>query len=207
MKNPFDKVLNWYFSKNSLPYWCIFLIDCAIVMFSGFLVFWIFNDAESVFENTLQILNTMLCFVLLCIPGFRIFHTYSGFMRYSSFVDLMRVVYGNLVSLALVLVAQFAIDHLPRDYFIHFNTTSLCLILIISTLLMWALRVFVKTLYDVAFSNTRAVRVLIYGARWCRSGQEYPGSASEEICGQGIHHPLQECQAPADHGRKRLFCR
>ena len=29
---------------------------------------------------------------------------------------------------------------------------------------MWALRVFVKTLYDVAFSNTRAVRVLIYGA-------------------------------------------
>ena len=164
MKNPFDKVLNWYFSKNSLPYWCIFLIDCAIVMFSGFLVFWIFNDAESVFENTLQILNTMLCFVLLCIPGFRIFHTYSGFMRYSSFLDLMRVVYGNLVSLALVLVAQFAIDHLPRDYFIHFNTTSLCLILIISTLLMWALRVFVKTLYDVAFSNTRAVRVLIYGA-------------------------------------------
>ena len=29
---------------------------------------------------------------------------------------------------------------------------------------MWALRVFVKTLYDVAFSNSRAMRVLIYGA-------------------------------------------
>ena len=164
MKSPFDKLLNWYFSKNSLPYWCIFLIDCAIVMLSGFLVFWIFNDAETVFENTLQIINTMLCFVLLCIPGFRIFHTYSGFMRYSSFVDLMRVVYGNAVTLVLVLVAQLFMDQLPRDYFVHFNTTSLCLILIISTLLMWALRVFVKTLYDVAFSNTRAKRVLIYGA-------------------------------------------
>ena len=164
MRSPFDKLLNWYFSKNSLPYWCIFLIDCAIVMLSGFLVFWIFNDAETVFENTLQIINTMLCFVLLCIPGFRIFHTYSGFMRYSSFVDLMRVVYGNAVTLVLVLVAQLFMDQLPRDYFVHFNTTSLCLILIISTLLMWALRVFVKTLYDVAFSNTRAKRVLIYGA-------------------------------------------
>ena len=164
MRNPFDKILNWYFSKNSLPYWCIFLIDCAIVMFSGFLVFWIFSDATTVFENTLQIINTMMCFVLLCIPGFRLFHTYSGFMRYSSFVDLMRVVYGNAVSLILVLLAQFGMDHLPRDYFVHFNTTSLCLILIISTLLMWALRVFVKTLYDVAFSNTRAKRVLIYGA-------------------------------------------
>jgi FlaA1/EpsC-like NDP-sugar epimerase len=85
-------------------------------------------------------------------------------MRYSSFVDLMRVVYGNLVSLGLVLVADFGMDFLPNDLFVHFNTTSIFLIFIIATLLMWALRIFVKTLYDVAFSNTRAVRVLIYGA-------------------------------------------
>ena len=164
MRNPLDKILNWYFSKNSLPYWCIFLIDCAIVMASGFLVYWIFNDAETVYENTLRVICTMLCFILLSIPGFRIFHTYSGFMRYSSFVDLMRVVYGNLVSLGLVLLAQLGMDHFPSSLFVHFNTTSIFLIFIIATLLMWALRVFVKTLYDVAFSNTRAVRVLIYGA-------------------------------------------
>ena len=164
MRNPIDKILNWYFTKNSLPYWCIFLIDCGIVTFSGFMVYWIFNKTDTLYENTLQVLNTMVCFSLLSIPGFRIFHTYSGFMRYSSFVDLMRVVYGNLVSLGLVLLAQYGMDFLPRELFVHFNTTSICLIYIIATLLMWALRVFVKTLYDVAFSNTRAVRVLIYGA-------------------------------------------
>ena len=164
MKNPFDKILNWYFTKNSLPYWCIFLIDCAIVMASGFLVYWIFNDTNTVYEHTIQLINTMLCFILLCIPGFRIFHTYSGFMRYSSFGDLMRVVYGNVLSLVLVLLAQYGMDHLPREYFVHLNTTSICLTFLIATLLMWALRVFVKTLYDVAFSNTRALRVLIYGA-------------------------------------------
>ena len=164
MRSAFDKILNWYFTKNSLPYWCIFLIDCAIVISSGFLVYWIFNDAETLFENTLQVLNTMICFALLCIPGFRLFHTYSGFMRYSSFVDLMRVVYGNIVSLVIVLVAQYGMDYLPRELFVHFNTTSICLIFILATLLMWALRIFVKTLYDVAFSNSRAMRVLIYGA-------------------------------------------
>ena len=164
MRNPFDKILNWYFTKNSLPYWCIFLIDCGIVTFSGFMVYWIFNKTDTLYENTLQVLNTMVCFSLLSIPGFRIFHTYSGFMRYSSFVDLMRVVYGNLVNLGLVLLAQYGMDFLPRELFVHFNTTSICLIYILATLLMWALRVFVKTLYDVAFSNTRAVRVLIYGA-------------------------------------------
>ena len=164
MKNPFDKILNWYFTKNSLPYWSILLIDCFIIFCSGFLTYWIFNSASVLFENTLKVLSTLSCFVLLSIPGFRIFHTYSGFMRYASFVDLMRVVYGNLVSLGLVLLADFGMDFLPNNLFAHFNTTSIFLIYLFATLLMWALRIFVKTLYDVAFSNTRAVRVLIYGA-------------------------------------------
>ena len=164
MKNPFDKILNWYFTKNSLPYWSILLIDCFIIICSGFMTYWIFNSASVLFENTLKVLNTLICFVILSLPGFRIFHTYSGFMRYASFVDLMRVVYGNLVSLGLVLIADFGMDFLPNDLFAHYNTTSIFLVFIIATLLMWALRIFVKTLYDVAFSNTRAVRVLIYGA-------------------------------------------
>jgi len=164
MKNPFDKILNWYFTKNSLPYWCIFLIDCAIVMFSGVMTYWMFRDAQTLYENTLQVFDTVLIFALLSIPGFRLFHTYSGFMRYSSFVDLMRVVYGNLVNLVVVLLADYGMAYLPHDYFVHFNTTSIFLLFIIATLLMWTLRVFVKTLYDVAFSNVRAIRILIYGA-------------------------------------------
>ena len=164
MRNPFDKIINWYFTKNSLPYWSILLIDCAIVMFSGVLTYWIFNDAVTLFDNTLQVINTMLLFVLLSIPGFRIFHTYSGFMRYSSFCDLMRVAYCNGVTLVLAWIAEYYMHYLPGNYFAHFNTTSIFLIFIIATLLMWALRIFVKTLYDVAFSNTRAMRILIYGA-------------------------------------------
>ena len=164
MKNPFDKILNWYFSKNSLPYWCIFMIDCAMVMFSGVMTYWMFHDAVTLFENTLQVINTLLIFVILSIPGFRLFHTYSGFMRYSSFVDLMRVVYCNGMTLVLALIAEYGLDLLPSEWFAHFNTTSIVLLFIIATLLMWALRVFVKTLYDVAFSNTRAIRIMIYGA-------------------------------------------
>ena len=155
--------MNWYFSKNALPYWCIFLIDCGIVMVSGMLVYVIFNDAATLLENALQVNNTLLIFTLLSVVGFRLFHTYSGFMRYSSFVDLMRVVYGNALSLVLALLAQYGMGSLPGHLFAHFNTTSVCLLFLLSTLLMWALRIFVKTLYDVAFSNERAVRVLIYG--------------------------------------------
>ena len=164
MRTPFDKLLHWYFSKNSLPYWSIFLIDCGILVVSGFLVYFIFNNVLLMLENAFPLLNTMFLMVLLSIPGCRIFHTYSGFMRYSSFVDLMRVVYANAVTLGLVLIMEFFFERLPSELFYTFNTTNSVLILIVATLGMWALRVFVKTLYDVAFSNTRATRVLIYGA-------------------------------------------
>lgn len=167
MNKPFDKALNWYFSKNSLPYWCIFLIDCAIVMASGALVYLVFHSISNAFDNTFKIFATMSAIALLSIPGFRLFHTYSGFMRYSSFVDLMRVVYGNLVTLGITLVIKLAINPIHgeyEEYFVDFRVVHLILIFLVSTLLMWALRVFVKTLYDVAFSNSRAMRVLIYGA-------------------------------------------
>ena len=108
-------------------------------------------------------MNTMLIFTVVSVIGFRIFHTYSGFMRYASFIDLMRVTYGNIVNVALALVADIFIDTLPLRLFVHFNTTRIFLIYVVATLLMWGLRIFVKTLYDVAFSNSRALRVLIYG--------------------------------------------
>ena len=163
MKNPFDKILNWYFTKNSLPYWSILMIDCFIIIFSGLVTYWIFNSASIVLENGFRVMNTLICFVLLSLPGFKLFHTYSGFMRFSSFVDLMRVVYGNLVSLGIVAIVDILLNRYYNEWFVNFSTTSIFLIYLVSTLLMWALRVVVKTLYDVAFSNSRAIRVLIYG--------------------------------------------
>lgn len=164
MRNPFKKALSWYFSKKSLPYWSILLIDSFIIVCSGMATYWIFNDAISLFENTHRVLNSLACFILLSIPGFRIFHTYSGFMRYADFGDLMRVVYSNLLSLVFVLIVDQLLNLFSLDWFVDFNTVSIIAIFGVATLLMWALRIFVKTLYDVAFSNASAIRVLIYGA-------------------------------------------
>ena len=164
MKRLFDKILNWYFTKNSLPYWSILLIDCLIIVFSAMSIYWLFHQADLLAENFPKVLLTSCIFVLLSFPGFRIFHTYSGFMRFSSFVDLMRVTYCNLVSLVLVLICMWGEKLLPMQWFMHFTTKQIVLIFVISTLLMWALRIFVKTLYDQALSNTKAERALIYGA-------------------------------------------
>jgi FlaA1/EpsC-like NDP-sugar epimerase len=164
MRNLLDKILNWYFSKNALPYWCILMIDCASVMVSGVLTYWLFNSTQTLYDNTFRVFATMVGMVILSLPGFLLFHTYSGFMRFAGFVDLMRVVNGNLVSLVLVGLVQYAVPLLPHEWFVSFRLSAVFLIYLLATLMMWASRIFVKTLYDVAFSNTRAIRILIYGA-------------------------------------------
>ena len=159
-----NRLFNWYFTKNSLPYWMIFLLDCLIIMASGMLVYWIFNRATALLDNFWKVVNTLMFFIALSLVGFRLFHTYTGIMRFSSFVDLVRVIYSNALSLALVLFVEFIIGYLPGDYFAYFNTTSIVLIYILATLMMWVLRVLAKTIYDVTTSDKRALRVLIYGA-------------------------------------------
>ena len=158
-----NRLFNWYFTKNSLPYWVIFLLDCGILMVSGMMVYWVFNRIGLI-EDFWKVLNTLILYILLSLVGFRMFHTYTGIMRYSSFVDLVRVIYSNGVSLILVLLADYFTDYLPGAHFVHFTTTQICLIYLMATLLMWLTRVMAKTIYDVTTSDKRALRVFIYGA-------------------------------------------
>ncbi len=158
-----NRLFNWYFTKNSLPYWVIFLLDCGILMVSGMMVYWVFNRIGLI-EDFWKVVDTLILYILLSLVGFRMFHTYTGIMRYSSFVDLVRVIYSNGVSLILVLLANYFTDYLPGAQFVHFTTTQICLIYLMATLLMWLTRVMAKTIYDVTTSDKRALRVLIYGA-------------------------------------------
>ena len=127
------------------------------------MVYWVFNRIGLI-EDFWKVLNTLILYILLSLVGFRLFHTYTGIMRYSSFVDLVRVIYSNGISLILVLLADYFTDYLPGAHFVHFTTTQICLIYFMATLLMWLTRVMAKTIYDVTTSDKRALRVLIYGA-------------------------------------------
>jgi len=165
MLNYIHRLLRWYLSKNALPYWCIFLMDLAIIFVSGFLVYWIFHKTGVTFDNRFLLLNTLAGFSLISVVGFRLFHTYSGIMRFSSFVDLLHVLYCNSLSAILAVVADnFLMEYLPAHLFVNFTTTQICLTFILATALMWGVRVIVKSINDVVFADKRAMRVLIYGA-------------------------------------------
>ena len=159
----FSRLSTWYFSKKSLPYWGIILLDCCLILFSGLLVYALNNGVLS----TLDILGHLLVTLLVClIPylvGFRLFHTYSGIIRYSSFVDLQKVGFAVLFGLICVVVFQALTDFSP--YLVYIRKRDLILSALLAMSLMWMMRVFVKFFYVSTFRVAKAERAFIYGVK------------------------------------------
>ena len=159
------RLLNWYFSKKSLPFWCLFLADSLIVLFSGLFTYWAYNRTLVMFNHRFAVLYTTLLYVIISWIGAKMFKTYLGVVRYSSFVDLMKVAYANIVSMVIAVTASLLLEHLDIKALCGLSQTETVITFFMATLLMWAMRVVVKTLHDVTHTETLPLtRVLIYGA-------------------------------------------
>ena len=158
------RTIRWYFTKNALPYWCMLLMDSCIFVASGLLIYWILHRTLGIFENRIEVLYSLLVYMLVSWIGARLFHTYQGVIRYSSFVDLMHLAYANLLSLVISLVLSEVFEYYQIALFAGLNQTEILITFFIATLAMWAVRILVKTVFDVVSSDERARRVLIYGA-------------------------------------------
>ena len=162
--NPFKKIISWYFSKNSLPYWCLLMVDCFVVFFSTIFTFWMFEKSQELFDQRIDVLYTALFYALLSCIGAKVFSTYSGVVRYSSFVDLLQVAYANTLNVVIAILLSEVLQRFGITDIAALTQTQTFVAFVLATLLMWGIRVMVKTLYDLALSNTRTMRVLIYGA-------------------------------------------
>ena len=131
------KVSNWYFSKRMLPYWVILLVDAAIVFGASAFTYWVSHDERVVYENRFPLLYTALLYALISWIGARIFRTYSGVLRYSSFVDLLKLTYANMVSLALALACCLVLRWQGIETFAILSPVNTIMAFLIATLLMW----------------------------------------------------------------------
>ena len=160
----FKRISNWYFSKRVLPYWVILLADTAIVFASAVFTFWVTSNSQVTFEHHTDVFLSALAYGILSWIGARIFRTYSGVLRYSSFVDLLKVSYANLCSLALAICVYLLAQWQGVAWLGAISVPKTIVTFLLSTLLMLGLRIMVKLLFDVANADAKAIRVLIYGA-------------------------------------------
>ena len=163
-KDLFWRVSNWYFSKKVLPYWVIILVDTAMVFLSCMFAFWVINKSQITFDHHVELLLASAFYAVLSWAGFRIFKTYSGILRYSSFVDLLKVVYANSVNLALSLLCCLLFKWQEVPYLSLLTPGNILLSFLLATLAMWAFRIVVKLMFDIANASSNAMRTLVYGA-------------------------------------------
>lgn len=164
MKN-FRKFTDWYFSRKSLPYWCIFWIDCAVIFISYVFIYQQINSGAKALGIFGQLSMFFAIFTLFHAIGFRIFHTYDGILRYSSFIDLQRVFYA--VTFGAVLSAITKNMLLSTHFFpgVEIEYRNIVLGALISTLVLWAIRVIAKTIFDVSLSDYNIKHAFIYGVK------------------------------------------
>ena len=173
MNKIFSKLLDWYFTKKALPFWAVLLFDCLICFISGLFVYWLRYEASYVLSHFGGIAETICIYMVFNLIGFRIFHTYAGVVRYSSFVDLRRIAYAMILSCFIAEVMHYPLyflflhikDSLHKVVFYPLAGRYILLMYVIALILMWAWRVLVKTIFDVSYQRDKSMRTLVYGVR------------------------------------------
>ena len=164
MKN-FRKLTDWYFSKKSLPYWCIFWIDCAVIYLSYLFIYQQINSGAQALGIFGQLSAVFAIFTMFHAIGFRMFHTYDGILRYSSFVDLQKVFYAVTVGAVLSVLTKNMLLNTQLFPRVEIQYRNIILGSLISILILWAIRVITKTVFDVSLADYNIKNAFIYGVK------------------------------------------
>ena len=102
--------------------------------------------------------------LVFALVGFRVFKTYSGIIRYSSFVDLQRVGLAMLLSLVIAEVMHYVIYSWDIK-FVRFQGRQIAVMYLVATIGLVVFRILVKAIYDAYLNPNRRIRTLIYGVK------------------------------------------
>ena len=147
-----------------MPYWCVMAADCAIVVFSLFAAHMINRGLDATARHFGSLLFASVIYLICYLIAFRVFKTYHSVVRYSSFVDLRRVAFSVLLGSALVEVVRL-LFHADSYFQESIGLRDLAIGSIIAILLMWVMRIAIKTIYDTISISEGAPRSMVFGTR------------------------------------------
>ncbi|MBD5316418.1 MAG: polysaccharide biosynthesis protein [Bacteroides sp.] len=160
---PFEKLTSWYFSRRALPYWSVLFIDVMVLLACGLIAFAVEHGTLFTLTHFFPLLGTECVYIVLYLVGFRLFHTYSGVIRFSSFIDLWRIGLAISVGVCLALICE---QFLGFDRFlVPLTPADLLLQAVMAAAVMWTVRIWVKTLYEDTLKRNRSHRALVYGVQ------------------------------------------
>ncbi|MBQ3805017.1 MAG: polysaccharide biosynthesis protein [Prevotella sp.] len=159
-----NNITQWYFSKKALPYWCVLVLDSAIVLFFYIVSFYCILGGNAIAHNFWPKVTYLSLLVLpIYLIFFRLFHTYSNIIRFSTFIDLRNVLAADVLAGCCVIVLRASAFQYNEELYPGLRIILLATSFVSIAMCSW--RVLIKTVYDITSLNANAYSTFIYGAR------------------------------------------
>lgn len=159
-----NKFFRKYLSAKVFPLWSILLFDVFLVILSCLVAYTLRYNLQSLVTNSTSVEISLIITILVNIVFFRVFRTYSGVLRFSSFIDVMRIFLSLSMSYAILMVANLIFYMIEGVKMLPDSVIFMAYVL--NFALMAGSRISVKVFYELLnFDNRHSVNVFIYGAK------------------------------------------
>lgn len=159
-----NKFFRKYLSAKVFPIWSILLFDVFLVILSCLVAYTLRYNLQSLVTNSTSVEISLLVTILVNVVFFRFFRTYSGVLRFSSFIDVMRIFLSLSMSYAILMVANLIFYMIEGVKMLPDSVIFMAYVL--NFALMAGSRISVKVFYELLnFDNRHSVNVFIYGAK------------------------------------------
>ena len=197
-----------------LPRWGVLLLDVLLCSFAFWVSVWIgsgFLHYLDISQQPVPVGVQYLIVMIVQILAFGVFHTYSGILRYSTFIDTTKVLLSNATVGLLLFFINCIMDVTTGQHPIL--NTVLAVYVPVSFVLLFVLRVGVKTLSEYMEHNQGNPRVMIYGtqsaglaiAKMLRSAGNTPYQPVGFIADKNERHGYDLAGLPVRCLNERLF--
>ena len=151
-----------------LPRWGVLLLDLLLCTIAFWISVWIGSNYFNYSSDNPRILpigQQYLVIIIVQMIAFGAFNTFSGILRYSTFIDMVKVLLANLTTGVAIVLFNCVMDWSTAGHPI-FNTI-VAIYVPIAFVLLFTLRVAVKTFGEVLQQyGNGSPRVLIFGTKY-----------------------------------------
>lgn len=168
-KNYFKEIVdsflqNRFTNIGYLPRWIIICIDVAILLIASFLTYLIVSNLTLRFYDTYSLTTRYGIIVFTNVMCFLAFRTYAGIIRYSTFIDALRLLLSTFSAFIVLVTLNYL------HFFITGNKIyllpALAIHFVIAFILLLAFRIAVKFLFENYLqpnAKQKLIEVAIYG--------------------------------------------
>lgn len=164
LRNNKNKIKNLLFSLNYLPRWMVFFMDVFLTIISSQISYIIVRSLRVKFYDTLDVPSRYGIVVLVNIIFFIVFKTYSGILRYSTFIDGIKLLYATTCTFFTLVLINYSTYYFIGKKIYLLPQLGIDFIITFSALLLF--RVFIKLVYEnisIYEKNSKAQRAVVYG--------------------------------------------